>query len=424
MFVDKAKIYVKAGDGGNGCIGFRREKYVPDGGPDGGDGGRGGNVILEVDEGLSTLVDFRFKQHYKAGRGRHGEGSRHDGLYGEDIVLKVPPGTVVHDLEAEEVIADLLAGDDHFVVARGGRGGRGNAHFVSSTNRAPRIAEKGEPGQERTIILELKVIAEVGLVGFPNAGKSTLLSRISAAKPKIADYPFTTLSPNLGVVSVEPGKSFVVADIPGLIEGAHAGQGLGIEFLRHIERTRLLLHVIDAAAVDMRDPVSDYHAINKELAAYSEVLGHKMQVVALNKADLVDEDWLSTVRQELSAFGHQVFFISAVTGEGIRELLLHLHGMLAAMPREILRTETVAVKEERNPRAFWVTRDQDGAYLVEGPEIERVAAMTDYENPEAAARFQLFLRKRGIVAALKRAGAMEEDIVRIRGIEFTFIEDM
>jgi len=423
MFVDKAKIYIKAGDGGNGCIGFRREKYVPDGGPDGGDGGHGGNIILEVDEGLATLVDFRFKQHYKAGRGRHGEGARHDGLSGEDIILKVPPGTVVHDVEAEAVIADLLSVEDRFVVVKGGRGGRGNAHFVSSTQRAPRIAEKGEPGQERTIVLELKVIAEVGLVGFPNAGKSTLLSRISAAKPKIADYPFTTLSPNLGVVSVEPGKSFVVADIPGLIEGAHTGQGLGIDFLRHIERTRLLLHVIDAAAVDMRDPVSDYHSINRELAAYSEVLAEKKQIVALNKADLVDMDWLETVHRELSSYGHQVFFISAVTGEGVRELVMHLHAELQAMPREVLRTETIEVKPQTSPRAFWVTQSDDGAYEVQGPEIQRVAAMTDYENPEAAARFQMFLKKRGIVSALRKAGAVEDDLVRIRGIEFTFIED-
>ncbi len=321
MFVDTARIYVKAGDGGHGCIAFRREKYVPRGGPAGGDGGRGGDVILVVDHNIQTLMDFRYQRHFKAERGEHGMGDKKHGANAEDIRIKVPPGTVVKDAETGEVLADLTEPGQEVVVARGGRGGRGNARFKSSTNQAPQFAEDGKPGEERWLELELKLLADVGLVGFPNAGKSTLLSRVSAAKPKVASYPFTTLIPNLGVV--EHGEqSWVMADIPGLIEGAHQGVGLGHEFLRHIERTRVLLHVVDVAGTEGRDPVDDFLKINEELGFYDERLTKLPQIVAANKIDIpAGEENLPRFHEAVQKKGFKVFPISATTGQGIDALL-------------------------------------------------------------------------------------------------------
>lgn len=320
MFVDTAKVWVKGGDGGNGAVSFRREKYVPHGGPDGGDGGKGGDVLLMVDEGLRTLMDFRYRRHFRAGKGAHGRGKGMTGRQGEDLVVKVPPGTTVKDAATGEVLADLTRHGDVFIAARGGRGGRGNARFTTPTSRAPRYAEPGEPGEERWILLELKLLADAGLVGLPNAGKSTLLARLSAARPKIADYPFTTLSPNLGVVEVEEGGAFVLADIPGLIEGAHRGAGLGHDFLRHVERTRVLVHVLDLAA-EGRDPIEDFQVVNRELELYGLDLERRPQLVAGNKIDLPQSSRsLDRVQKWLEGQGYEFFPVSAVTGEGTREL--------------------------------------------------------------------------------------------------------
>ena len=342
MFVDRARIYVKGGDGGNGCIAFRREKYVPRGGPSGGDGGRGGDVILVVDEGLRTLMDFKYRVHFKAGKGSHGQGSNMSGRDGENLVIRVPPGTLVRDSGTGEVLGDLTEHGQQLVVARGGKGGRGNARFATPTRQAPRFSEKGEPGEERWVELELKLLADVGLIGFPNAGKSTLLSRVSSARPKIADYPFTTLTPNLGVVSVEGAGDFVMADIPGLIEGAHEGKGLGLEFLRHIERTKVLVHVVDAAGTEGRDPISDFIIVNKEIAQYSESLKALPQIVALNKMDLpqarANEPRL---RRTIEEMGLEVYGVSAVSGEGIEQLL---YAVIDALRREEARRKSAAAE--------------------------------------------------------------------------------
>ncbi len=328
MFVDRAKINVKGGDGGNGCVAFRREKFVPRGGPSGGDGGHGGSVILVVDPGLRTLMDFKHRIHFKAGRGQHGQGSNMTGSDGADLFVRVPPGTIVQD-DKGVILADLTEEGQRFVAARGGKGGRGNARFATPTRQAPRIAEPGEPGEERWIVLELKVLADAGIVGFPNAGKSTLLSRVTSARPKIADYAFTTLSPNLGVVRLPGGDSFVLADIPGLIEGAHEGKGLGHEFLRHVERTRVLIHMIDVAGTEGRDPLEDFAIVNRELELYNTSLARLPQVVALNKIDLpAGRENAPRVRAGIEKTGNPVFAVSAVTGEGIREMLFKVADIL------------------------------------------------------------------------------------------------
>ena len=335
MFVDRAKIFIKGGDGGNGMVAFRREKYVPLGGPDGGDGGRGGDVILLADANLRTLLDFRYQQHLRAERGEHGLGGNKNGRGAKDLVVKLPLGTQVRDFETGRLLADLTAEGQTFIAAKGGRGGRGNARFSSPADKAPKYAEKGEPGAEIWVLLELKVIADVGLVGFPNAGKSTFLSSVTAARPKIADYPFTTLSPNLGVVEMAGIEPFVIADIPGLISGAHEGVGLGHEFLRHIERTRLLVHLVDAAGVDGREPLADYRQINEELSLYDQKLINLVQVVAANKMDLPQAaQGLALLQQELGA--ENVVPISAATGQGVRELLRRVAKLLAELPETIL----------------------------------------------------------------------------------------
>lgn len=424
MFYDTARIYVKGGDGGNGIVAFRREKYVPEGGPSGGDGGRGGNVILVADPGLRTLVDYRYKRHYKAERGEHGQGKNMHGQNAEDIRLRVPVGTVVRDSETGEILADLVEPGQEVIVARGGRGGRGNARFVSAQNRVPTLAENGEPGEERWIELELKLLADVGLVGFPNVGKSTLISRVSGAKPKIANYPFTTLAPNLGVVTLGEGKSFVVADIPGLIEGAHEGAGLGHAFLRHTERTRLLIHVLDIAGSEGRDPVRDFTIINQELALYSPTLAERPQVVAANKMDLPEAAAnLERLKAAISA-DYEIFPISAVTGEGVQALMYRVGKILDELSTNsppapaVEQVRRVQVKNEPG----WQITVEDGVFVVSGKDVERLSAMTNLDNEEAVRRFQRLMKKMGIDDGLRARGIKEGNLVRIRGNEFEWVD--
>jgi len=422
MFLDRAKIYVKAGDGGDGAVSFRREKYVPQGGPDGGDGGRGGDVILKVDEGLRTLIDFRYKRHYKAESGARGQGSNMHGRSGKPLIIRVPPGVIVIDEKTNQVIGDLTEKDQELVVAKGGRGGRGNARFVNSTRQAPTLAEKGEPGEEHWLILELKLIADVGLIGFPNVGKSTILSKVSAAKPKVADYPFTTLTPNLGVVNVH-GESFVLADIPGLIEGAHQGIGLGHDFLRHIERSRILIHVIDAAGTEGRDPLDDFYQINQELKLYNESLLEKPQIVALNKIDLPNaQKNLPFLQRKLTEEGYEVFAISAATGEGLQALMSRILVLLRDLPKIKLEVSDKRVEISEQAEQPFHIKVENGIFIVEGKRIERAAGLTDFNNDEAFRHFQLTVKKIGLEDALKAAGIKEGDIVRIGDLEFEYLE--
>ncbi|RME44777.1 MAG: GTPase ObgE [Chloroflexi bacterium] len=422
-FFDEARIYVKAGDGGDGAVAFRREKYEPFGGPAGGHGGRGGDVIIYADPALNTLLPFKRRQHFKAGAGGHGGGNKKRGADGADERIAVPVGTVVHDAETGQVLADLTQPGQEVVVARGGRGGRGNSAFATPTNQAPRFAEKGEPGEERWLFLELKLIADVGIIGMPNAGKSTLLSVISAARPKIANYPFTTLSPNLGVVSVGY-RDFVVADIPGLIEGAHEGIGLGDKFLRHVERTRLLIHLLDGAS---QDPLNDFDAINRELALYSRRLAEKPQLVVLNKIDLPDARAIwPLIQDEMAQRGLPAMAISAVTQENVREMLTRIVAMLDELPREreSVVEELPVLRPTDTDDAFRLFRrgrretpDQPLTWRIEGKRVERIAAMTDWNNDEAIARFQRQLRALGVIEALERAGVQDGDTVIIGEVE-------
>ncbi|MBN1137037.1 MAG: GTPase ObgE [Anaerolineae bacterium] len=415
MFFDEAKIYVKGGDGGDGCIAFRREKFVPFGGPSGGSGGPGGSVYLVVDRNLNTLVYFRKKIHFKAQRGGRGSGKNQQGGTGRDLFIPVPAGTVVYDAGSGEALADLVEDAQQVEVARGGRGGRGNAVFASPTNQAPRLAEHGEPGQERWLRLELKLIADVGIVGVPNAGKSTLLSVVSAARPKIADYPFTTLEPNLGVVTVDGYHSFVLADVPGLIEGASQGAGLGLQFLRHVERTRLIIHLLDGAA---HDPLTDYQAINHELAEFSQRLAVRPQIVVLNKMDLPDaQAWWPLVQEAMGEHGVEVHAISAATGQGVQALMRRVFELLQSLPAVEPAGEVVTViRPAEDENAFRVEREGDG-WRVRGVRAERVAAMTPFGVPEAVARFQRQLAAMGVTAALEKAGVQPGDLVRIGGQE-------
>lgn len=410
VFFDEAKIYVRGGDGGNGCVSFRREKFVPFGGPNGGNGGKGGDVYLVASAHLNTLIQFQRKIHFKAERGEHGRGKDQFGKSGADLFIEVPTGTVVFDAETGELIADLTEDGQKALVARGGRGGRGNASFATPTNQAPRIAEKGEPGEERWLRLELRLIADVGIVGAPNAGKSTLLAAVSAARPKIADYPFTTLIPNLGVVEVD-GVTFVMADIPGLIEGAHQGAGLGDKFLRHIRRTRVLVHLLDGAAPD---PLADFAAINRELERFSPDLTQKPQIVALNKMDLPDVrgKW-PRVAQALKRQGHEALAISAATGEGVQALLRRVAATLRELPREPAPVpEQKVFRPKPDEDAFTIERE--GAYWrVRGIKVERAAAMTNWDLDEAVLRFQRMLDAMGITQALREAGVGPGDTVVI-----------
>lgn len=424
MFFDEAKIYVKGGDGGNGIVAFRREKYVPLGGPAGGNGGKGGDVYLLVDSHLNTLVTFRHKVHFKAERGQHGRGKNQTGRSGADVHLPVPPGTIVRDAGTGEFLGDLTRPGQKLLVARGGRGGRGNAAFVSSVNQAPRIAELGDPGEERWLALELKLIADVGIVGLPNAGKSTLLSVVSAARPKIADYPFTTLVPNLGVVELDPNTTFVAADLPGLIEGAHQGVGLGHQFLRHAERTRLLVHLLDGASLD---PLADYETINAELDLYSERLATRQQVVVLNKMDLPDTQALWPLVQEaLAERGvKEVMAISAVTRQGVDALMRRVATLLETLPRQELPVEraeaTAVLRPPPDEDAISVTYDEEAkAWRVRGIRVERAARRTNWQLDEAIMRFHLFLEDMGGIAALEEAGVKAGDTVLIGDVELTW----
>lgn len=425
MFIDNAKIYVKGGNGGDGAVAFRREKYEPAGGPAGGDGGNGGSVIIEVDTGLRTLMDFRYKRHYKAQIGEQGRGKNQFGKNADDLILKVPPGTLVRDEETGVVLADLTESNSKVVIARGGRGGKGNSKFTTSTRQAPRFAEGGSKGEERWIILELKLIADVGLAGFPNVGKSTLLSIITDAKPKIANYHFTTLTPNLGVVRVDEGKSFVIADIPGLIEGAHEGVGLGHEFLRHIERTRVIVHLIDASGQEGRDPVEDFYKINEELEKYSEKLAEKPQIVVANKMDLPDsEEGYLRLKEEVEGKGYNIFAISAATVTGIKELKYAILEKLEEIgePEPLEEVDESKLYEFKKKDDEVTVTKQGNTYFVEGYPIEKLINSTNFDDHESVRHFQEIIRKRGIVEELKELGVQEEDIVNICGYEFEFFE--
>ena len=421
--MDTARIQVKAGNGGNGCISFRREKFVPRGGPDGGDGGNGGNVILTATLGMSTLIDLHHNPRQVAENGGHGTGKKRDGADGTDCVVKVPAGTIVRDLNTAALLADLTEPDDSVVVASGGIGGKGNARFKSSTFQAPRVAEKGEPGEEREISLEIKLIADVGLVGYPNAGKSTLLARTSAATPKIAAYPFTTLRPNLGVVRINREQNFILADIPGLIEGAHQGAGLGHQFLRHIERTKMLIHVIDLSATDGRDPIKDYEQLNLELGHYNELLTKLPQIVALNKTDMPEGKANLTRVQE--HFGNRKTFpISAITGDGVNGLMQQAYRSLQYLEaRARKEAETAIILEQELPSEpsarFELIKTEDG-FVVTGAEPRRAVLMTDMENEQALILLYRKLKNMGVMNALTRAGAEEGDTVRIDEFEFTY----
>ncbi len=429
MFYDHTKIYVKAGAGGNGSIHFRREKFTPYGGPDGGDGGRGGSVYIEANSNLNTLIDYRYHQHFKATPGGAGARQKMHGAKGEDIVLKVPRGTVIRDADTHELIADLVDEGQRVMVARGGRGGLGNVHFATATHQAPREAQNGEPGEERWLSLELRLIADIGLVGYPNAGKSTLLSVVTAAEPKIADYPFTTLSPNLGVVAVgQPGSgdefSFVLADIPGLIEGAAQGVGLGHEFLRHVQRTRLLIHMLDGASFE-RDPWQDFKAINRELREYDEHLATRPQIIALNKIDLPEaqERW-PALKAQAEAAGYPAFAISAVTHQGVDELIQFTARRLEEIQREEAEQAAAqsipdmegTVLRPQPEDAFTVTKEQ-GVYVVRGKRVERAVSMTNQESEESMDRLQVTLAKMGVTRALEDAGVKVGDRVRFGKVE-------
>lgn len=421
MFIDRAKIYVKGGNGGNGMSSFRREKFVPKGGPSGGDGGRGGDVILVVDANINTLMDFRYKRKFVADNGVNGQTSNMHGRGAEPLYIKVPPGTIVKDELTGEIVADLTEIGQEAVVAKGGRGGRGNARFVTSVHRAPTFAEKGEPGSECNLMLEMKLLADVGLVGYPSVGKSSIISRVSAAKPEIAAYHFTTLTPVLGVVSVGEGQNFVLADIPGLIEGAHEGVGLGHDFLRHIERTKVIIHVLDVSGLEGRNPIEDYEKINNELSLYSERLVKRPQIVAANKMDLPESQAnYEKVAAYLAKLGREIYPISAATGEGLTQLMQRAMQLLDEYMEEPEETTDTKVYEAAPAEEFVIRRDDDGAYVVEGKDIERLVAMINFDNDEGVRRFQLIWRRLGIEEALRSKGIQEGDTVRIRDMEFEF----
>ena len=427
MFADRATIYVKSGKGGDGHVSFRREKYVPDGGPDGGDGGRGGDVIFAVDEGLNTLSDFRHIRKYHAENGEEGGKRNRHGKSGEDIVIKVPAGTVIKEAESGKVIADMSGDCKRIVLLKGGRGGNGNQHYATPTMQAPKYAQPGQPARELTLLLELKVIADVGLVGFPNVGKSTFLARVTNARPKIANYHFTTLNPNLGVVDLNDGNGFVIADIPGLIEGASEGVGLGYEFLRHIERTKVIIHMVDAAGSEGRDPVADIHAIHRELVAYNPEIAGRPQVIAANKMDLIYEDenaLLERLRAEFEPEGLKVFPISAVSGKGVNELLYHVKDMLDHMEDKPVIFEPEYFPEQmlmHSDEPYSVTYDEkEKEYVIEGPRIEKMLGYTNLESEKGFTFFQNFLKENGILEELEALGIEEGDTVRMYGFAFDY----
>ncbi len=426
MFADRAKIYIRSGKGGDGHVSFRRELYVPNGGPDGGDGGRGGDVIFEVDKGLNTLQDFRHKRKFTAKDGEPGGKKRCHGKDADDIILKVPEGTVIKEAESGKVIADMSGENQRQVILKGGKGGLGNQHFATSTMQIPKYAQPGQPSKELWLSLELKVIADVGLVGFPNVGKSTLLSRVSNAQPKIANYHFTTLNPNLGVVDLDGGHGFVMADIPGLIEGASEGVGLGYEFLRHIERTKLMIHVVDAAGTEGRDPVEDIHKINAELEAYNPEIAKRPQVIAANKIDAIYQDGetdpIQALKDAFEPLGVKVFPISGVTGQGIKELLYYVSEELSKLDQTPIIFEQEYFPEEEllyEDLPFTVEKDGD-MYVVEGPRIEKMLGYTNLDSEKGFAFFQKFLKETGILQQLEDAGIEEGDTVCMYDLQFDY----
>ena len=425
MFADSAKIFIKSGKGGDGHVSFRRELYVPCGGPDGGDGGKGGDIIFEVDDGLNTLTDFRQVRKYVARDGQQGGKKRCHGANADDLLIKVPEGTVIKDFETGKVIADMSGENRREVILKGGKGGLGNMNFATPTMQAPKYAQPGQSGRELWVQLELKVIADVGLVGFPNVGKSTLLSRVSNAKPKIANYHFTTLNPHLGVVDLDGGAGFVMADIPGLIEGASQGIGLGHDFLRHIERTKVLIHMVDAASTEGRDPVADIRAINAELEAYNPDLLKRPQVIAANKIDAIyaeEEDPVAKIREAFEAEGIKVYPISAVSGKGVKELLYAVHGLLQTIDQTPVIFEREfdlnSLASENLP--YTVEKNEDGEYVVEGPRIEKMLGYTNLESEKGFVFFQNFLKTSGILQELEDAGIQEGDTVRMYGLVFDY----
>ncbi|HEN0119158.1 TPA: GTPase ObgE [Streptococcus agalactiae] len=435
MFLDTAKISVKAGRGGDGMVAFRREKYVPNGGPWGGDGGKGGSVIFKVNEGLRTLMDFRYNRNFKAKAGEKGMTKGMHGRGAEDLIVSLPPGTTVRDATTGKVITDLVEHDQEFVVARGGRGGRGNIRFATPRNPAPEIAENGEPGEERELQLELKILADVGLVGFPSVGKSTLLSVVSAAKPKIGAYHFTTIVPNLGMVRTKSGDSFAMADLPGLIEGASQGVGLGTQFLRHIERTRVILHVIDMSASEGRDPYDDYVSINNELETYNLRLMERPQIIVANKMDMPDsEENLAVFKEKLAANYDEfddmpmIFPISSLAHQGLENLMDATAELLANTEEFLLYDETDMQEDEayygfnEDERPFEITRDDDATWVLYGDKLEKLFVMTNMERDESIMKFARQLRGMGVDEALRERGAKDGDIVRIGNFEFEFVD--
>jgi GTP-binding protein len=421
MFVDEVRIRIKAGDGGDGCVSFHREKYVARGGPDGGDGGRGGDIAFRADASMRTLLDFRYKKKYAAQSGENGSGNQMRGKDGETLIIDVPPGTIVKDAVTGKIIADLFYPGEAATVLRGGHGGKGNARFATSTRQTPRFAQMGQKRREYEVVLELKTIADVGLVGFPNVGKSTLLSVISRARPKVANYHFTTLSPNLGVVAVDE-QSFVVADIPGLIEGAHAGAGLGQEFLRHVERTRMLVHVVDASGIEGRDPVEDFDLINAELAHYSQALTERPQLVAANKSDLPGAaENTQRLRAHVAPEGMEVYPISAATGAGVEPLLRAVARMLATLPQPEPFEREVEVDVIDQDEGFEITVE-DGKFVASGALVDRILYETNAFDEESMRHFQQRLINYGIIAKLREMGAKDGDVVDLGGWEFDFVE--
>ena len=428
MFADRAKIYIRSGKGGDGHVSFRRELYVPNGGPDGGDGGNGGDLIFVVDEGLNTLADFRHVRKYCAGDGQEGSKRKCTGASGENLIVKVPPGTVIKDAETGKVILDMANKKEPVILLKGGRGGKGNRHYVTSVMQAPKYAQPGQPAQELWVTLELKVIADVGLVGFPNVGKSTILSRVTNARPKIANYHFTTLNPNLGVVDLADGQGFVMADIPGIIEGASEGVGLGYEFLRHIERTKVIIHMVDGASVEGRDPIADIRAINDELKKYNEEILSRPQVIAANKMDAISpeegEDIISLLKEEFEPSGIMVFPISAVSGQGVTELLWHVNDLLKSLPEEPVEFEQeifpAYTSEISDSILVTKSEEEEGVFLVEGPKVERMLGYTNLESEKGFDFFQKFLKENGILKQLEELGIEEGDTVKLYNLEFEY----
>ena len=428
MFADRARIFVRSGKGGDGHVSFRREKYVPAGGPDGGDGGRGGDVIFEVDEGLNTLIDFRNVRKYKAQDGEPGGKKNCRGKDGQDIIIKVPQGTVIKEAESGQVIVDMSGDNRRVTLLKGGKGGNGNQHYATSTMQAPKYAQPGQPAQELELFLELKVIADVGLVGFPNVGKSTFLSRVSNARPKIANYHFTTLNPNLGVVDLEGTKGFVIADIPGLIEGASEGVGLGHEFLRHIERTKVIIHIVDAAGTEGRNPIEDIYAINKELMAYNPDIAKRPQVIAANKIDAIydeENNPVDAIKKEFEPKGIAVYPISAVSGKGVKELLYHVNEMLEGLSDEVTVFEQEYFPElaafQNSEEPYSVAYDEEAdEYVVEGPRIEKMLGYTNLDSEKGFTFFQNFLKDSGILEQLEGLGIQDGDTVRMYGLSFDY----